>query len=60
MSYLQPRINESEKIIKEAVEKFGKKMAIGFSGGTGSLVVLNMALPYMWDVKDIVNFIYER
>ena len=50
MSYLAPKINESEKIIKEAVERFGKKMAIGFSGGTDSLVVLNMALSYMWDI----------
>ena len=53
MSYLQPRINESEKIIKEAIERFGDNLAVGFSGGTDSLVVLNLVLPFKWDVKCI-------
>jgi len=49
MSYLQPKINKSEEIIKEALERF-PNIAVGFSGGTDSLVVLNMILPYKWDI----------
>lgn len=49
MSYVQPKIDSAEKIIRSAIDRFDK-IAIGFSGGTDSLVVLNMALPFMWSI----------
>jgi len=52
MSYIQPKIEASEKIIKKAIKNY-KPTAIAFSGGSDSLVILNLSLPYYWDIPVI-------
>ena len=43
---LDEKIKKSQEIIKEAIEKY-PKIGLGFSGGTDSLVLLHLALPFI-------------
>lgn len=46
---LDEKIEKSQEIIKEAIEKY-PKIGLGFSGGTDSLVLLHLVLPIKPDI----------
>ena len=49
---LDDKINEANNIIKESINRF-KRVGIGLSGGSDSVVVTVLALPYKWDIPVI-------
>jgi len=56
---LDEKIKKSQEIIKEALTKY-KKLGLGFSGGTDSLVLLHLTLPLKEDIPVVfVDTQYE-
>jgi len=49
---LDEKIKKSQEIIKEAFKKY-KKVGLGFSGGTDSLVLLHLTLPLKKDIHSV-------
>lgn len=49
---LDKKIKESQRIIKEAIKKY-PKIGLGFSGGTDSLVLLHLVLPFKSDIPTV-------
>jgi len=60
LSYLADRIIFSKNIIKEAIERFGDRMGIGWSGGSDSTVLLSLVLPLKWNIPVLyINTTYD-
>lgn len=52
LSYLKPRIDEANAVIDEALKRFNN-VGVGLSGGSDSVVLLNLVLPKKWDIPVI-------
>jgi phosphoadenosine phosphosulfate reductase len=46
---LSEKIKKSQEVIKEALEKY-PKIGLGFSGGTDSLILMHLVLPFKQDI----------
>jgi 3'-phosphoadenosine 5'-phosphosulfate sulfotransferase (PAPS reductase)/FAD synthetase len=58
-NYIQPKITQAETIIEEAVKRF-KKIGLAFSGGSDSVAILSLTLPFKWDIPVLfVNTNYQ-
>lgn len=49
---LDEKIKKSQEVIKEAIDKY-QKIGLGFSGGTDSLVLLHLVLPFKPDISTV-------